>query len=253
MNELSDIILHQSDRWYYERGYLTIDLELFGKYLAAVFTKFLGEYYYFQKFTPTIRTDKDRPIWNQGEETKYLAIIGPTLYDKNSIHNYSNVRVVNRSCPRPHYLAPFTSYSKEYPSMFSFVEPLELDKKEFKLYFGDSYCEYVKISLGHIENKQFIPTNSFKTTPSMEINHSNLEYPFVDDYIRAIFAYKIFNKKPIIDESDMEIILEKFGINRKEKLQTIIGMLNSIKEEATEKLLENNNVGNALKLEKNNK
>lgn len=227
-------------------------MELFGKNLCAIFNEYLQDYYYFQKFTPTIRTDKERPIWQQGEERKKLAIIGPNLYDENSQHNYSSVRVVDMAYPRPHSLEPFTSRSREYPLMFS-KAPLKLDEKEFLLYFGDYAFENVQICLGHIENCGFVPTDCFKTSPTTEIDHSNPIYLFVEDFVKIIFNYKILNKKPILDQNDMQLILEEFGISRKQKLQTLVGLLKTMKEEFTEILLGSNNVENVLELKRNNK
>lgn len=243
--------LQRSNSWYYEVGYLTMDLELFGKYLSALFSKYLGKDYYFQTFTPTIKTDKDRPIWQQGEETKYLAIIGPKLYSEDPNKNYSRVREVDIPFSRPHYMSTSTMYSKEYPSMFYYA-PLELDEKEFLLYFGNTPCEKVKINLGHVDDGQFVPTNSFKVKPKNEVKHSNLPYLFVEDFIRAIFTYKILNKKPVLDESDMELILEEFGISRETKLQELTGIFKSIQKESTEILLSSNNVGNILRFKKSN-
>lgn len=249
MNDITKLRLPRPNSWYYENGYLTIDLELFGKNLCAIFNEFLGEYYYFQKFMPTIKTDKERPIWQQGEERKYLAIISPNLYDEKSSHNYNRFRVVHRPYPRPQYLEAYTLHSREYPSMFSY-DPLILDDKDFLLYFGDYSYENVKISLGYIENGQFVPTDSLKTKPTLEINHANLQYPFIEDFIKEIFYYKIVNIRPNLDQNDMKLILEEFGISREEKLQTLITILKSIQEEATKRLLESNNVGNILKLKK---
>ena len=249
MNDITKLRLPRPNSWYYENGYLTIDLELFGKYLCAVFNKFLGEYYYFQKFRPTIKTDKERPIWQQGEESKYLAIISPNLYDENSKQNYNRVRVVHSPYPRPQYLEAYTTRSREYPSMFSY-EPLILDDKDFLLYFGDYSCENLKVNLGHVENGKFVPTDSFKTKPTTEINHTNLQYPFIEDFIKEILYYKIVNIRPNLDQSDMDLILKEFGISRNEKLQTLITLFKSMQEEATERLLESNNVGSVLKLKK---
>lgn len=246
MNDLTKLRLPRPNSWYCENGYLTIELELFGKYLCAIFNKFLGESYYFQKFTPTIKTDKERPIWQQGEERKHLAIISPNLYDENSKQNYNSVRVVHRPYPRPQYLEAYTLRSREYPSMFSY-KPLVLDDKDFLLYFGDYCCESLKINLGYVENGQFVPTDSFKAKSTSEIKHSNLQYSFVEDFIKEIFYYKIINK-PNLDQSDMDLILEEFGISRKEKLQTLMGLFKSIQED-----IMSNNVGNVLKLKKSDK
>ena len=249
MSDIKKLRLPRPNSWYYENGYLTIDLELFGKYLCVIFNKFLEEYYYFQKFTPTIKTDKERPIWQQGAERKHLAIISPNLYDEKSSQNYNRVREFHMSYPKPPYLEPFTLYSKEYPSMFS-KEPLKLDEKEFLIYFGNHACEKVKVSLGYVENGQFVPTNSFQTVLRPEINHTNLQYPFIENFIKEIFYYKIINIKPNLDQDDMDLILGEFGINREEKIQTLISILKSMQKEATDRLLENNNVGTALQLKK---
>lgn len=249
MNDITKLRLPRPNSLYYENGYLTIDLELFGKYLCVIFNKFLGEQYYFQKFTPTIKTDRERPIWQQGMERKHLAIIGPNLYDEKSSQNYNREREVHMAYPRSKCLEPFTLYSNEYPSMFS-KAPLRLDEKEFLLYFGDYACENLKISLGHVEEGQFVPTDSFKTKPTSEINYTNLQYPFIEDFIKEIFYYKIVNIRPNLDQNDMDLILEQFRISKEEKLQTFIEILKSMQEEATERLLEKNHIGNVLKLKK---
>lgn len=251
MNSKKNITLARTDNWYFENGYLTIDLELFGKYLCDVFNEHLGGHYHFQKFTPTVQTDKNRPIWQQGEEKKNLAIISPILYSEDSYLNYNRVRVVPMACPKPQYLESFTSYSKEYPSMFS-KAPIKLDEKEFLLYFGDEALENVQICLGHIENGEFVPTDYFRTSPTAEIDHTNPIYKFVEDFIKAIFIYKILNRKSKLNESDMDAILEEFGINRIEKLRTVIGILKSIQEDSTEILLKSTLVGKVLKFQKNN-
>lgn len=249
MNNLTNITLSRSDSWYYENGYLTIDLELFGKYLSAIFNRFLGGYYYFQEFTPTIMTDKERPIWQQGKEIKSLAVISPNLYDKESEKNYNKVRVVNMASQQPRYLQAYTLCSKEYPSLFS-KAPLKLDEKDYLLYFGDYACKDVKIVLGKVENSEFVPYSCFEVIGSSGIRYSNPQYPFIEEFIRMIFNYRILNQKPNLDQDDMELILEAFGISRKEKLQTIVGLLKVMQEEYTEILLGNNNVENVLKLKK---
>lgn len=250
MNNIDDIILTMPSDWYYDNGYLTISLELFGKYLCAIFNEFLEDYYYFKKFTPTIRTDRERPIWQQGEESKKLAIISPISHDEDSQYNYNKVKVVNMAYPKPKYLEAFTLHSKEYPSMFA-KSPLNLDEKEFMLYFGNYDFDYVKVYLGHIENCRFVPTDRFKNSSAVEIIYSNPIYPFVEEFIKDIFYYKLFNAKPNLDHSDMELILENFGISRKEKLQKMVCLLNNIQNKSTEILLNSNNVGNVLSLKKN--
>lgn len=252
MSYVTNIKLSMSESWYYENGYLTIDLELFGKYLSAVFNRFLGGYYYFQKFTPIIMTDKERPIWQQGEEIKDLVVISPNLYGKESEKNYNRVRVVHMASQQPRYLQAYTLGSKEYPSLFSKV-PLELDEKDYLLYFGDYACKNVKIVLGSVKNSEFVPHSRFEVIGSSGIKYSNPQYPFIEEFIRAIFNYRILHQKPNLDQDDMELILEDFGISRKEKLQTIVKLLKTMEEESTEILLGNNNVGNVLKLKKDDK
>lgn len=249
MNNIKNISFSKPKSWYFENGYLTIDLELFGKYLCAIFNEYLEGYYYFQKFTPIIATDKERPIWQQGEERKKLAIISPILYKDDSDQNYNRARVINTSYPRSQYLQPLTLSSKEQPSLFS-KAPLKLAENEFLLYFGDYDFDNVKICLGYIENNQFIPTNAFETSKTTGIEHLNPKYSFVEDFITAIFYYKILNKKPILNQRDMELILEKFGINRTEKIQAITELLKFVQEESTAILLRNHNVGRVLKLKK---
>lgn len=250
MNDIPNIKLPRTNNWYYENGYLTINLELFGKYLCAIFNEFLEGYYYFQKFTPAVETDKERPIWQQGHEMKNLAIISPILYDENSWDNYNRVRVVHMAYQHPQYLQPFTLHFKKFSSLFS-KAPLQLKEKEFLLYFGAHAVENVNISLGYIEDDKFIPTDSFKKTCSKsEISYLNPEYPFVEEFIKSIFYYKILNKKPILDQRDMEIIIENFGISKEKKLKTIVLLLENIKEESIKIILENNSVGNSFKLKK---
>ena len=228
MNDIEK--LKYPNSWYYENGYLTIDLELFGRNLCELFNKFLGEYYDFQKFTPTIRTDKERPIWQQGEESRYLAIISPNLYDEKSIQNYNRVREVHMVYPRPYCVQDSTLCSKEYPSMFS-KEPLILGEKEFLLYFGVTAHENLKVSLGYIENCDFVPSASVenfrisssyignrecsttKPKTSSEIYYSNLQYPFVEAFIKEIFYYKVTNLKPNLNQNDMTNVNKNFKIH----------------------------------------
>lgn len=247
-----NIKLSMSESWYYDNGYLTIDLELFGKYLSAVFNRFLGGYYYFQKFTPIIMTDKERPIWKQGKEIKSLAVISPNLYGKEFEKNYNRVRVVHMSSQQPWSLQAYTLGSKEYPSLFSKL-PLELDEKDYLLYFGDYACKDVTIVLGSVKNSEFVPLSRFEVIGSSGIKYSNPQYSFIEGFIKAIFNYRILNQKPNLDQDDMESILDNFGINKIEKLQIIVRLLKAIQEESTEILLGNNNVGNVLQLKKDNK
>lgn len=258
MDNTKDIILPYPSDWYYENGYLTIDLELFGQNLCALFNKYLGEHYYFQKFYPKIRTDKERPIWQQWSETKSLAIISPTLHDENSTRNYNEERVVYVAHPHPQFLSSYTSYSEEYPSLFT-KEPLELDDKDFLLYFGDHSFDYVKVYLGTIENGIFIPSKvgdylrvpvTVESSGSDTIHYNNPVYPFIEDFMREIFLYKVSNKKPILDQNDMDLILERFEISKSERIQTIIELLKAVKEQATEELLVSNTIGKVLEIQR---
>lgn len=208
MNKSKSIILSRPNSWYSDNRYLTIKLDLFGKCLCVLFNKYLGKNYYFQKFTPTIRTDKNRPIWQQGTERKSLAIISPTLYDENSSQIYNKTRIINMAYPR-------LGTSKQRQSMFT-KAPLKLDEKDFLLYFGDYSFDNVEISLGHIENCRFVPNDCFKTSSTTEVNHSNLKYPFVEEFINAIFNYKVLNERPQLDDNDMLLILEEFGISKEQ-------------------------------------
>lgn len=151
--------------------------------------------------------------------------------------------------PLPHYVESFTSYSKDYPSMFSNA-PLKLKEKEFLLYFGNYVFQNVQICLGYIKNSQFVPTDCFKTSKTTDIDHTNLVYPFVKDFIETIFYYRLFNKKTVLDQNDMEYILEEFGISRKQKLQTLVKLLKNMEEKSSEILLGNNNVEDVLKVKK---
>ncbi|MCX4249712.1 MAG: hypothetical protein OSJ65_08160 [Bacilli bacterium] len=245
MSDVTKFSLPESNSWYYKNGYLTIDLELFGKNLCAIFNEFIGEYYYFQKFTPTIKTDNNRPIWQQGEENRVLVIISPNLYDERSPQNYNKIRVAHMAYPGPQYLKSYTLQSKEYHSMFS-KRPLKLAETDFLLYFGKSVCE--QVNLGYVENGQFIPTSDFRTKKVLEIEYTNSQYSLVEDFIKEIFNYKIVNKKPILDQNDMNIVLEQLGISREYKLHELVGVLKSMQEEAIEKLLRSSKVGKTLNL-----
>ena len=93
------LVLTKPESWFYENGYLSINLRLFSKYLSAIFSKCLGESYSYQEFAPTITTDKNRPIWQQGKERKELAIISPKSYDENQ-KKYNEVRTVCMAYPK---------------------------------------------------------------------------------------------------------------------------------------------------------
>lgn len=247
MNDIMDISLPNSISWYYDNGYLTIDLELFGKNLCAIFTKFLNQFYYFQTFTPTIETDKDRPIWQQGKECRNLVIISPNSY------NYNKVRTIHAASQNSPFMTPFTIYSKDYPSLFS-KAPLKLGEKDFLLYFGNYANEDLKISLGDIVNGRFIPTKYFRSPGAThEVIYANPDYLFIDEFLKAIFYYKVLNNKPNLNQDDMDLILEELGISKEEKLQSLMILLGNIKEDATKALLESNNVGSILALRKGNK
>jgi len=258
MNNIADIILSRPDIWYYEKGYLTVDLELFGINLCALFNKYLGEHYYFQKFHPKIKTDNNRPIWQQWSETKNLAIISPTLHDENSNRNYSREEIVYAAHPHPQFLTSYTSYSEEYPSLFT-KKPLELDDNDFLLYIGDYSLDNVQVYLGTIKNGIFMPSKvgdglrvpvTVKSSGNDTIRYNNPVYPFIEDFMREIFFYKISNKKPVLDQCDMDLILEKFEISKSERMQTLIELLKSIKDQATEKILSSNTVGKMLEFNK---
>lgn len=242
------LVLTKPESWFYENGYLSINLRLFSKYLSAVFSKYLGESYSYQEFAPTITTDKNRPIWQQGKERKKLAIISPKSYEENQ-KKYNEVRTVCMVYPKPHHLEPFTTYTKEYPSMFTKL-PIKLDEKDFLLYFGSYSLDKADIILGQIKNSKFIPTNIFPLESTSEIIHSKAMYSFVNQFIRVIFNYKVLNKKPNLDDNDMAKILEEFGISRKEKLTQLLEILQSMKTESTQILLGTNSIEKALELKR---
>lgn len=249
MNNLNNITLLKNDYWYYRNGYLSIDLELFGRNLCELFNKYLGEYYCFRKFKPTIKTDKERSIWLQGEESKNLAIIRPISYDNIKKRDYNEVKEVNMSMHQQ-FVQAYTLYYKESPSAFSKF-PLELDEKEFLLYFGKYDYGYVKVSLGDVENGKFIPSDFFNSNLIEDgIKFSNIMYPFVQEFIKEIFYYKVINEKPILTQNDMELILEKFEISKKQNICVLVDLLKNIQEESTKILLGSSSAYNILKLKK---
>lgn len=239
--------LEKSSEWYSERGYLIIDLELFTKYLCLIFDKYLGGYHYCQKFTPTVRTDKNRPVWLQGGDRRDLVIIS-----KKGGQDYNKEVVINANDSRSNNLEPFTLSSKENVSLFT-KAPIKLDKEDFLIYFGDYDYKRISIDLGFIAQGVFVPNRFerpkiFCLSCGDEISYSNPIYPFIEEFMIAIFYYKVNNRKPNIDDEDMELILEqRFGISRKEKRQRLINDLKVIMNEATQLLLNSESVSKILK------
>lgn len=239
----------KSNEWCSQNGYLTIDCRLFSRYLCELFNRFLGGYHYYQEFKPVIETDKERPIYLQGKEERNLVIIST-----NKENDYSKKRIVNRDYLGLRYLEPVTIETKSYLTLFS-KYPIKLGDSDFLIYFGSYDLSYVKVCLGSIENGIFIPNkfafplvSSLRYGNEKEIYDKNPNYSFIEDFMKELFNYKVSNRKPDLDESDMELILLQFGISRKEKREALLRTLRGLKEETTQILLSNSSVESTLKL-----
>ncbi len=202
----------------YMDGYLEIDLELFAKNLCKLFTFYLNENYNFQILETSLETIPERwPIWNQKKEVRKLGIISSKIYPSFFARKT---------------LKPYIKYMGA-PTLFE-LDPLNIDNPNFLLFFDLN--EVSKISLGTIKNGIFIP-NDFSTF-SKEVFHSNPNYPFIEKFIKLIFEYKLINKKPIIDQNDMDIILLNFNISREELNQRLINDLKLLEKECHKKIEE---------------
>lgn len=231
MNKIDYIYTNE---YYYREGYFTIDLELFGNSLSDVLSKYLNKNYYFQWLEPNLSVNKKMwPTWNQKSESRYMGILSTKVYDKDSFNRVTDL-------PHVEHKNAFTLFSRL---------PLNIPNKDFLVYFGNYDFKHATVFLGHIDNGKFTPNNFnpfMETSCIHEVKYQNYKYEVVGSFIEAIVNYKIKNKKPIIDQSDMAIILEDFDISRTRRIENLISILKNIKEDAIKSLEENHSVGESL-------
>lgn len=182
-------------KWFFEKKFFEIDEDLFGNSLAKVFTKELGRKYTFQKLD-AVRETKGENISNHNLNTKYISVISDKEYDGVYSHNVD-----------------ITS-TKKVNSLF-YDDPLIVKENDFLIYFGNYL--YRPIFLGKVDNDK-ISINTFNPIPysddRQQIIYNEVNYPFVKKFINEIINYKLQNRKMKIDESDMDVILSNFGIEK---------------------------------------
>lgn len=211
-NEMESYPLEYSfypDNWWNIHGYLDIDAKLFGQVLAFLFSKFLGKKYYFNKVYAK-NESKCISTYISNIDTREVMLISPNVYQEKAFHNI--------------YPYPFFP-EDEFTSQFD-VRPLSIPEDDYLL----SFRKYFKdtISLGEVVGGEFIP-RTFKTF-STEVIVNNPDIALVKDYIIAIMNYKLKYRKPTLDMSDMENILESFGISRGELQKALVYDLHAIEE-----------------------
>lgn len=229
---------HYPVKWFEENGYLSIDKNLLGNNLSYLFSLHFNTKYYFNEiyFTYKGKTDSRLNYYNI-ESSRHILLISPQKYNETYNQHFSDYSYRDRDY---------------FDTMFK-QKPISIKENEYLLYFH--YVNKSQIKLGKVENKEFIPDINYPFRDGngscfKEVNYNNQKFSFIEDFIKAIITYKLNNRKPNLTQKDINIILEQFGITRKNEIHKLISVLKNTNEKTNYILSEINSVGKILKLEK---
>ena len=62
--------------------------------------------------------------------------------------------------------------------------------------------------------------------------YEHFEHPFIQEFMKRIFEYKLANRKPNITMEDMYEILESYGFSRKNEMTRLVRVLKRAEEKA---------------------
>lgn len=226
---------HYPLEWFEEKGYFEIDLDLFGNALSALFTAYFKERYYFNKINYRYE-GKSRVglTYNDIYHSRYMFLLSPKEYQKNITTLFSE-----------------HPYQDKYYSDSMFRQkPLFVNEDEYLINFG---CfSTPKIKLGEVVKGKFIPNTTYPFNDAShrrEINYNNEQFDIAGDFINEIMNYKLQNRKANLNQEDMNIILEKYGISYTDEMNRLVTALKNTNEKVVETLSKNNQIGKVLKLE----
>ncbi len=185
---------HYPLKWFEENGFFDIDETIFGNALCSLFRKKFSKEFYFQKLD-AICEAKPGPVDLHVKTTMHLSVITTKHYD----NEYS------------HYISYYPFRKEHYFDNLFKHHPVEINKGDFLLYFGN--FSYPKIKLGKLVDGNFIP-NNFNPIQDYEhideVKFNNPSYDFVSEFIKAIMQYKLNTRKASLKQEDMDIILKNF-------------------------------------------
>jgi len=220
--------------WLMEQGYFHINSEMFGKTLAGITSKKLGIDYKYQEKPICYKTPEYYGCKRFDKHYKFISVLSPVEYGefyKEKTFQYSFRK------------------KDDFDTVFK-KNPVNLREDEIILYsdikFFPEETQLVWFFYGNDSDHTF-HLNDFSFFP--EIKHQNEKYGFIHEFVIAILDYKLKNKKPKLNDTDMEIILKNLGINRDEENQRLIDVLRNIRDNAINTLISNNQVGKTLKRE----
>ena len=226
---------HYPIKWFEENGYFDIDADLFGNALSALFTAYFGKRYFYNAISFTYEGKSRRwANYNDIFHSRYIFLLSTKEYKKNWKRFFSEYPYRER---------------QYFDSMFK-QKPISVKDEDYLINFG--CLSNPKIKLGKIEDGKFVPNtipfNDFDH--KTEINYNNQNIDLVEDFINEIISYKLKNRKGTIDQGDINIILEKYGISYNFEMNKFINVLKNVNDRAIDELLKSNQVGKVLSLKK---
>ena len=219
--------------WYDKEGYLDIDMKVFGEGLSYLFSYnldypcFYSQIYY--EYEGKTRAELN---YHNVHDSRYLSVIAPKQYAPSIRREFSESKGYR---PR-----------NEYDTMFK-QKPLILIDEAYLLSFSSTKKDTLR--LGEIINGKFIPSYIYPIKDASnkdEVEYVDPRFPFIQEFMVTIMDYKLTNRKPNITMEDMYIILEQYGINRKDYLERLAIVLKKAHDKAMTTLAETNTVGMTL-------
>jgi len=225
---------HYPLKWFEEKGYFEIDVDIFGNALSSLFTAYFGEKYFYNNINVMYESKSIHYLnYNDITDSRYMFFLSNKKY-KNINISFDNYPYRKRN---------------EFDTMFK-QKPISIKENEHLINFG--YFHNPKIKLGKVEDGKFIPsTYPFNdASHCKEVNFKNNFNFIVVDFINEIINYKLINRKADLNEFDMYNILEKYGISYKNEMHKLVNVLKNANEKAIDTMIKNNQLGKILTLHK---
>lgn len=224
-------------KWYENEGYLDIDMDVFGEGLSLVFMYNMDYPCYYNKVYFKYE-GKTRPSinYNDYSDSRYIYVISPRRYPQTI---------------KKDFCLDGKAYRKrdEYDTMFK-QKPIRFIDEAFILRFTPRCQEKQTLRLGNIEAGEFVPgyINPYTDSDGLkEIEYEHFEHPFIQEFMKRIFEYKLANRKPNITMEDMYEILESYGFSRKNEMTRLVRVLKRAEEKAINEFKSSTSVSDACK------
>lgn len=224
---------HYPLKWFEENGYFEIDVDVFGNALSTLFTAYFGKRYFYNEFSFNYEGKTRYGLnYNNIIHSRCMFLLSPNKYQGNEKRLFSE----------------YAYRSRDYSDSMFKQKPISVKEDDYLINFG--YSSNPKIRLGKVEEEKFIPsTYPFNDSSHREeINYNNQQFDIVEDFINEIITYKLAHRKANLEQEDMNIILEKYGISYVNEMNKLINVLKNANEKAMDRILKNNQIGKVLRL-----